>query len=188
MKHIPLALLLLATPAAADTFNVSGQFDSFAGTIYPFDAQTPIDMSQFLLPRTVIGSLTFTDGALSALNIVVSPEGGVFDGLGSALCPVCLGFTTSGSFTDAQNWSAAVHFKGVGRNVYQLDLTLTDMAGLLTATLFEGAQPGIRAFDAYVGNFTNWHGSVVQTPLPMTLPLFATGLAGLGWLLRRKKC
>jgi hypothetical protein len=29
--------------------------------------------------------------------------------------------------------------------------------------------------------------TVTNTPLPAALPLFATGLAGLGWLARRRK-
>jgi hypothetical protein len=40
------------------------------------------------------------------------------------------------------------------------------------------------AIDYFVGT---WTSAATATPVPAALPLFATGLAGLGWLARRKK-
>ena len=53
--------------------------------------------------------------------------------------------------------------------------------------MFQVAQPGTPAFDFYIGNFIDFHGTVSQVPLPAALPLFATGLGALGLLGWRRK-
>ena len=60
---------------------------------------------------------------------------------------------------------------------------------MLAASLFEVAQPGHQGFDSYVGTFIDFVGtvSIVPTPLPAALPLFATGLGALGLLAWRRK-
>jgi hypothetical protein len=186
LKCLVAACVLALTVGVgnASTFSVNGEFDNFVGQINPFPGH-PLDLTNFPLPAKVNGTLAFTGGALTSLNLNVDP-GAVFNG--GATGPF---YTTSAvSFSDAQNWSVTINGRstgGLGDFIYQLDLTLTDMAGILTAAMFQVAQPGTFAFDSYVGNFTDFHGTVSQVPLPGALPLFATGLAGLGLLGWRRK-
>jgi hypothetical protein len=191
-------LALSVGTANASTIAINGAFDSFVGTINPMLGSPPssIDMTSFPLPAYVNGTLTFDGGVLSALQLNVRPAGS-FNALSvGTIRPdgtVFVGYTTSGTFSDAQNWSFTLNgFRpgvGFGDWVYQIDLTLTDTAGILAASMYQVAQPGCCGFDSYVGNFTDWHGTASEVPLPGALPLFATGLGALGllgWRRRRK--
>lgn len=181
---IGTTLALSVGAANASTFRVSGEFDNFSGTINPFPGH-PLDLSQFPLPANVSGTLTFDSGVLTSLNLNVDP-GAVFNG------PTGPHYTSSFTVSpDEQNWSATINYLdpagSLGDFILQLDLTLTDTAGMLTATMFQVAQPGTPAFDSYIGNFIDFHGTVSQVPLPAALPLFATGLGALGLLGWRRK-
>jgi hypothetical protein len=54
-------------------------------------------------------------------------------------------------------------------------------------SLQQWAQPGTLVLDAWIANYYFLTGTVVETPLPAALPLFATGLGALGLLGWRRK-
>ena len=88
--------------------------------------------------------------------------------------PGTINFNMSGSITDANLLS--LEFTGSGSQSF--DLILTELANGGTPDGFEAS--GLSGTITY--NFTP-----VATPLPAALPLFATGLGGLGLLGWRRK-
>lgn len=174
-----IAIVISVGRADAATIHISGQFSSFSGHVYTCAGgceQPWITVSQFtaLMPAHLDASLRFFGS---------DQQGSTASVLGQFL------ISAVGSFTDDQNWTVSFHQSSAGP-VYQTDLTISNVAGIVVATLFQAAQPGLVGFDGYSGNFTlfNSAGSIapLATPLPGALFMFAPSLIAL-WLAAKRK-
>ena len=178
---VAACMFALVGTARASTFQISGDFYSFSGTVYACAAGciTPYyQVPGFPIPYHLSGSLTFSNGALTGLDM---------HGFSLSFSNFTLADNqtiTTVSFTNDQLWTVEIN----KLSSYTSDLLLTNHAGQLTASLYQQAQLGSLTFDGYIGTFGTFIGSAREVPLPAALPLFATGLGALGLLgWRRKK-
>jgi len=154
-----------AAPITYDLVGVTDIFDGEAGTLtgnFTFDpTTTTLSAVDIFLNGPVLPLYPF------ALTPTISPT---FTSI-----TLSAGF----SFIDAPNQIVATNDQGVGLILaFSADLGLS--ADPLSASLLEHPSGLID-----LGSFTT--GEAVPTPLPPALPLFATGLGGLGLLGWRRK-
>ena len=157
------------------------------GVTATFDVDT-----ETMLTETLTGNFTFdpTTTTLSAANVFLAgpalPVGGPF-GARLSISPIFTGTTDTtnfGGFIDGPNQIViSSHQEGTGIFAY-LVLSFSADLGLsadpLAFSLILDDAPA-----EFFGSFTT--GAAVPTPLPAALPLFATGLGGLGLLGWRRK-
>jgi hypothetical protein len=189
VKYVVVACVLALTGGTANaaTYQVSGAYWDFSGTVYPCNppsAQCPGVPPSVYDPNfhmDLQGTLTFANGVLTNANLrLTNPP------FNSFFFP--LPFPSQYSVSpDEQNWSISINETESGP-LYILKLVLAYTAGALTGSLDETAQPGIPGvLDGFVVTSTNFIGTVSTVPLPAALPLFATGLGALGLLGWRRK-
>jgi hypothetical protein len=145
--------------------------------------------------------VTITNGALTSVNLTATPFSQSFGFLvlGTSVFVNNVNSVLSNLSQDGQSWSLSlVQTLGFGG----ASLAFTDTNGVLTGDvaheccgLFGGTTGSLQQFnqvggpviDAWIANYYGLSGTVVATPLPAALPLFATGLGALGLLGWRRK-
>jgi hypothetical protein len=174
--HVACAAIIVAaalhfnasTPAHASTFQFNGQCDtSFAGNCSGTGRGTLV-LTGYAEGSNIVNnnfvSFTYTSDVLSlSFSGVLPTPGGIFSITG-----------------DLQNLPGPAEVEIMGTSL--LDVVFHSQ----TSGLWCAGTSGISCTSTDFGRISQW--SVPQVPLPTALPLFATGLAGLGLLgWRRKK-
>ena len=128
-------------------------------------------------------------------NIVASPTGWGYtpgDKQFSYNVPWCIGSCVAAQPDPVFGINSGQTLSGFELKV--TDLVAPTSIGWMAYSLYYGASlrgpyyNGPGCFDGTCGTGNpGFEGVAVATPLPAALPLFASGLAGLGWLARRKK-
>ena len=179
-KHLGVVaacvLALTAGTANATTYVVDGgDFTSFTPTCPTGSSQPACDnaaahWSQPAGPLT--GTVDINNGSLTGVNLTVGgPVGHTFRIPGIPIVTFNL------SFTAQDAWTLSLFD-------FLFSLTFTDSNGLITGAVytFNNDNPFIP-----VVTYSGVTGTITAIPLPAALPLFATGIVGLGLLGWRRK-
>ena len=176
--------------ASGATFDVSGTFFSPQSRIYltvadltnppPYTSGAGQLGLDFFI--SLSGTITITGEMVTSLKLTVGnfANPAHFDNL--------LASSLSNVSPDGLSWSLDTSFNHGG--LYGGNLNLTDTNGRLTAgSLYYWSEPGQPPPNifAYEIRYPNLSGTVIETPIPAALPLFATGLGALGLLGWRRK-
>jgi hypothetical protein len=173
-------LALTVGTANATTYVVDGgDFTSFSATC-PVGSQPACDnlaANWSITAGPLTGTVDINNGLLTGVNLTVgeSTPGTVGHTFRIPGIPIV---TFNLSFTAQDAWTLSLFD-------FLFSLTFTDSNGLITGAVytFNNDNPFIP-----VVTYSGVTGTITAIPLPTALPLFATGLAGLGLLgWRRKK-
>jgi hypothetical protein len=165
------ALALTVGTANATTYDINiGPFPYAGGSCPPPSDEIcyrELAADNFAPGPPISGTFEINNGVLSHVNVTAEPFFSLFH----------VGFVTS--YTSADVWT--VHLVTGGAPGF--DLTFGDDFGAVISPVYTYLADYPDAVVTYTGAV-----GTITTPLPATLPLFATGLAGLGLLgWRRKK-
>ena len=159
-------------------------------TVYDFSYTANVGV----VSGTIVGTLQ-PDNNTIFVSSIVNPE---FDGVAAPALPVLT--TLADFFSTTGPTTAEVSLDGINNNILAcvtsacVDGFFLDAAGV--DAMFTGTPPPGPQFGAgpsYGGGMTVYeeynpsHWTITAVPAPAALPLFASGLAGLGWLSRRKR-
>ena len=167
------ALALTAGAANADTFTISGTFGPGIITVCHLSGCDKIQAADAPLSGTV----TIASGVLTNINLTTLFLS--FDSVFNS--------SLSNVSSDGQSWTldTFLNFGGVSG----AQLRFSDSNGILTAGTLYNWEQGPHSSDTVVRSYSNLTGTgtVIVTPIPGALPLFATGLGVLGLLGWRRK-
>jgi len=162
LKGLPIlaacALLFSITRSEASIVDVSGTYGGFGST------------------GTFSGQLTVTGGLYTGGDVTTMPTAGTNFGE----FKFAINIPLLASFIDLANLS--IHPTAI----LALSLpTPVNLPGAITGGIFSGDGDTSVPGDTELANLTS--GTATPTPLPATIPLFATGVGGLGLLGWRRK-
>ena len=183
-------LALTGSAANAATFDINVSFATAIVKIYPTVQDIPLNpIPGFVDPPTILyGTIDITNNTLTRISLR-QDDFATFSSLPTVISPGVTFTnlnTTTFSASDDENWTLTSTAL-LGGGLYGGNVELTATNGLLTfASLNYFYQPG-RPFDLETIVYSNFTGTITQTPLPAALPLFATGLGALGLLGWRRK-